>query len=187
MNSPQGLQQIQSGGMGEGWSDYFALTIQNFDKSVEKVVTGDWVVNNPNGIRGLKYDSSFPNRFGKIGTGRYNEVHNIGEIWCATLMEMNREIGTALGSKDRGHQIGWQIVVDALKISPSNPSFLDERDAILKALSDLQAGSLNAADYTKVKKAVWTTFAKFGMGPNADCFGATLNGIVEDTNVPSGL
>uniref|UniRef100_UPI00286DD19A M36 family metallopeptidase n=1 Tax=Chamaesiphon sp. VAR_48_metabat_403 TaxID=2964700 RepID=UPI00286DD19A len=34
MNSPQGLQQIQSGGMGEGWSDYFALTIQNFGKPV---------------------------------------------------------------------------------------------------------------------------------------------------------
>ncbi|MBD2385520.1 M36 family metallopeptidase [Cylindrospermum sp. FACHB-282] len=26
MNSPQGLQQPQSRGMGEGWSDYFALT-----------------------------------------------------------------------------------------------------------------------------------------------------------------
>jgi extracellular elastinolytic metalloproteinase len=188
MSSPQGLQQIQSGSMGEGWSDYFALTIQNFDKSVEKVVTGDWVVANPAGIRGLKYDSSFPDRFGKIGTGRYNQVHNIGEIWCATLMEMNREIGTALGSKERGHQLGWQIVVDALKLSPSNPSFLDERDAILKALSDLQtAGRLDADDYQKVNKAVWTTFAKFGMGLNADCLGASLNGIVEDTNVPSGL
>lgn len=188
MNSPQGLQQPQSRGMGEGWSDYFALTIQNFGKPVEKVVTGDWVVNNPNGIRGLPYDSSFPDRFGKIGTGRYNEEHNIGEIWCATLMEMNRKIGEALGSQGRGHQIGWQIVVDGLKLSPSNPSFLDERDAILKALDDLYtAGRLNDADYTEVRRAVWTAFAKFGMGPNADCFGASLNGIVEDTNLPPGL
>jgi extracellular elastinolytic metalloproteinase len=106
--------------MGEGWSDYFALTIQNFGKSVEKVVTGDWVVNDPNGIRGLKYDSNFPDRFDKIGTGRYNQEHNIGEIWCATLMEINRKIGKALGSQDLGHQISWQIVVDGLKLSPSN-------------------------------------------------------------------
>jgi extracellular elastinolytic metalloproteinase len=191
MNS-QALEQPQSGGMGEGWGDYFALTIQNFGKPVEKVVTGDWVVNNPNGIRGLKYDSNFPDHFGKIGTGRYNlnsrgeaQVHNIGEIWCATLMEMNRKIGDVLGSKDRGHQLAWQIVVDALKLSPSNPSFLDERDAILKALDDLHAsGRLNDDDYSKVRKAIWTTFAKFGMGLNADCFGASLSGIIADFNLP---
>jgi extracellular elastinolytic metalloproteinase len=190
MNSPQGLQQPQSRGMGEGWSDYFALTIQNFGKTFEKVVTGDWIINNPCGIRGLKYDSNFTDHFDKIGTGRYNarSPHNIGEIWCATLMEMNRQIGNVLGSKDRGYQLGWQIVVDALKLSPSNPSFLDERDAILKALDDLHTKArVNDSDYPKLKKAIWTTFAKFGMGPNADCIGASVNGIVADFNLPPGL
>ncbi len=195
MNSPGGLQQPQSRGMGEGWSDYFALTIQNFGKPVEKVVTGDWVVNNSNGIRGLKYDSNFPDHFDKIGTERYSQditgqipVHNIGEIWCATLMEMNRKIGEALGSQDLGHQIGWQIVVDGLKLSTANPSFLDERDAILDALDGLhRAGTLNDDDYKKVRKAVWTTFVKFGMGPNADCISASLNGIVADFTIPAGL
>ncbi|SJM89373.1 M36 family metallopeptidase [Crenothrix polyspora] len=188
MNSPMGLQQPQSRGMGEGWSDYFALTIQNFGKSVEKVVTGDWVLNNSNGIRGLKYDSNFPDHFGKIGAGRYNEEHNIGEIWCATLMEMNRKIGETLESKDLGHKIGWQIVIDGLKLSPSNPSFLDERDAIIKALDGLNiSGILNGGDYIKIKKVVWTTFAKFGMGINADCIGASLNGIVADFNLPTDL
>jgi extracellular elastinolytic metalloproteinase len=188
MNSPQGLQQPQCRGMGEGWSDYFALTIQNFGKPVEKVVTGDWVVNDPKGIRGLKYDRNFSDHFDKIGKGRYNEEHNIGEIWCATLMEMNREVGEALGSKDIGYQLSWQIVIDALKLSPSNPSFLDERDAILKALDDLHtAGRLNDGDHAKVRKAIWETFAKFGMGSNADCAGASLSGIVADFNVPAGL
>jgi len=78
-------------------------------------------------------------------------------------------------------------VVDALKLSPSNPSFLDVRDAILKALDDLRtAGRLNDGDYAKVKKAIWTNFSKFGMGPNADCIGASLNGIVADFSVPPG-
>ncbi|NEU80214.1 M36 family metallopeptidase [Nostoc sp. UIC 10630] len=188
MNSPRGLQQPQSRGMGEGWGDYFALTIQNFGKPVEKVVIGDWVTDNPRGIRHFPYNSNFPDRFGKLGTGIYNEEHNIGEIWCATLMEMNRQIGHALGSQERGHQIGWQMVVDALKLSPSNPSFLDERDAILSALNDLLTkGRLTSDEHAKVRKAVWTVFAKFGMGANADCFGASLNGIVEDTSLPTGL
>lgn len=188
MNTPQGLQQPQSRGMGEGWSDYFALTVQNFGKPVEKVVTGDWVVDNPDGIRGHKYDSNFPDYFDKIGTGRYTQEHNIGEIWCATLMEMNRQIADALESPELGHQIGWQIVVDGLKLSPTNPSFLDERDAILKALDDLYINQrLNEDIYNQVKKTVWQTFAKFGMGPNANCFGASLNGIVADFNTPFKL
>ncbi|NJP11985.1 MAG: hypothetical protein HC866_23020 [Leptolyngbyaceae cyanobacterium RU_5_1] len=196
MNSPMGLQQPQSRGMGEGWSDYFALTIRNFGKTVEKVVTGDWVTGDPRGIRGFPYDSNFPHGFDMLGKDRYVGVapngqpwpHPIGEIWCATLMQMNRNIGAALGSADRGHQIGWQIVVDGMKLSPANPSFLDARDAILKALDDLHtAGRVNDTDYTNVKKAVWTAFAKFGMGSAADCIGASVSGIVADFNMPSGL
>ena len=109
-------------------------------------------------------------------------------MWCATLMEMNRQIGNALASKDLGYQIGWQIVVDALKLSPSNPSFLDERDAILKAIDGLQAsGRLDINNHQKVKKVIWETFAKFGMGLNADCAGASLTGIIADFDLPPGL
>lgn len=103
-------------------------------------------------------------------------------------MEMNRQIGQALGSQERGHQIAWQMVVDALKLSPSNPSFLDERDAILRALNDLLTkGRLTNDEHANVRRAVWTVFAHFGMGTNADCFAASLNGIVEDTSLPPDL
>jgi extracellular elastinolytic metalloproteinase len=47
----RGLQQPQSRGMGEGWSDYFALTIQNHRADEEKTVTGDWVTGQEGGIR----------------------------------------------------------------------------------------------------------------------------------------
>ena len=46
--------------MGEGWSDYYAMTIQNFFRTQEKTVTGDWVVNNPAGIRRAPYDDALP-------------------------------------------------------------------------------------------------------------------------------
>jgi extracellular elastinolytic metalloproteinase len=182
------LRQPQSRGMGEGWSDYFALTIQNYGKPNEKVVTGDWVVNNPQGIRMHPYDSNYPGNFGSLGRREYREEHNIGEIWCATLMQMNRNIGEALGDRNRGHQIGWQIVVDGLKLTSANPSFLDARDAILRALDDLlAAGKLSQSDRAKVRKAAWQAFSKFGMGPNADCFGASLQGIVADFELPNDL
>jgi extracellular elastinolytic metalloproteinase len=186
------LDMPQSGGMGEGWSDYFALTIQNYGKDEERVVTGDWVKNDPKGIRLFKYDESFPDNFGHIGTGRYHlgpdgnpRVHNIGEIWCATLMKMNRELGAALNSPERGHVLGWQIVVDGLKLTAANPSFLDARDAILRAMDDLHTtGRLKDEEHVKALKATWDSFAKFGMGANARSQGAVFQGIVADFSAP---
>ena len=167
------LEAQQSGGMGEGWSDYIACGINNTS------VVGDWVVSNPGGIRGFPYDSNFPDTFGDLGTGRYTEVHNIGEIWCATLLEMNRAIGTNLGV---------QLVVDALKLTPANPSFLDARDAILAALEDMLAnGQLSQSEHESAQTEIWAAFARFGMGPNARSNGASLSGIVADFNPPGPI
>jgi extracellular elastinolytic metalloproteinase len=165
------LDSIQSGGMGEGWSDYMACMLNN------STVVGDWVVNNPAGIRGFPYDSAFPDGFGDLGTGRYREVHNIGEIWCATLLEVSRQI-------DRG--LALQLVVDALKLTPPNPSFLAARDAIFLALDHtLVVGVITAAVHTQTKKTMWSVFAHFGMGPAARSNGAQLSGIVADYNTPA--
>lgn len=191
LHDAHALQQPQSRGMGEGWSDYFALTIQNFSLNPEKTVTGDWVTNDPAGIRLAPYDDQYPGSFGRIGQpGDYDgsDEHAIGEIWCAALMKMNRDLGQALVDKQRGHLLGWQIVVDGFKLTSANPSFLDARDAILHALdSQQQSGSISSADFKKARKAAWEAFARFGMGPKATSVGASLFGIVEDKSVPAGL
>jgi extracellular elastinolytic metalloproteinase len=173
------LQQPQSRGMGEGWGDYIACTILGTD------VVGSWVVNNPRGIRGFPYDSSFPDHFGNLGSGRYTEEHNIGEIWCATLLELNRRMDAALGAPTGKHLV-VQLVVDALKISPANPSFLAMRDAILRALDDKRdAGQVDAARHATARHTLLEVFARFGMGPAARTIGASLSGIVADFTGPS--
>lgn len=182
------LRQPQSGGMGEGWGDYFALTVQNFGRATERVVTGDWVADDPRGIRGFPYDENFPDDFGDLGRGRYTRVHNIGEIWCATLMHVNRRMGVELGSATRGHQVGWQVVVDSLKLMPSNPGFLDARDAMFRALDDLRAGGvLSHAEHAAARRGAWTAFARFGMGPGASSVGATLQPTRADFTLPPDL
>lgn len=164
------LEAPQSGGMGEGWGDYVACTV------LGDTVVGAWVKNSPIGIRKFRYDSNFPDSFEDLGTGRYNEEHNVGEIWAATLLEANRRAGANLVV---------QLVVDALKLSPANPSFLDMRDAILQALDDkLAAGELAAEAHATARRELWAAFARFGMGPNARSNGASLTGIVADFNPP---
>ena len=188
------LQDPQSRGMGEGWSDYFALTIQHClalrknPNAKEKVVTGDWVTRRAQGIRLAPYDENYPGTFGRLGIEPYDEEHNIGEIWCATLMKMNRDFGTVLGNRVKGHQLGWQIVVDGLKLTPANPSMLDARDGILRALQDHRtAEMLSDEEFEQTNRAAWRAFARFGMGPNASSIGASLEGVVEDLNPPPGI
>lgn len=182
------LQQPQSKSMGEGWSDYFALTIQNHSLQQERTVLGDWVLNRAAGIRLHPYDDNYPATYGDVGKPPYVEVHNIGEIWCAALMKMNRDLGRAFGDKKRGHLLGWQIVVDGFKLTPANPSFLAARDGILQALdSQRRIGKLSPDDFRLALRAVWGAFARFGMGPNAQSVGASLVGIVEDRSLPPGL
>jgi extracellular elastinolytic metalloproteinase len=107
---------------------------------------------------------------------RYTEIHNIGEIWCATLMDLNRRIG---------RNLTLQLVVDALKLSRTNPSFLDMRDSIIAALANMRtAGRIPENDYATKLTGVWNVFARFGMGPLAKSNGAYLSGIVADFHAP---
>ena len=123
------LDAPQSQGMGEGWSDFFALTIQNFFRAKagqpERIVVGPWVINNNAGIRSNPYDDSYPFTYGNVttfdrdpDTGLPDE-HQTGEIWCAALLMMVRRIRAALGNDIDGYRLGWQIVVDGLKLNSS--------------------------------------------------------------------
>jgi len=191
------LDAPQSEGMGEGWSDFFALTIQNFFRAQngqnERVVTGDWVVANPAGIRSNPYDDNYPFTYGHVSTfPRFDretgfpdpnglpDEHQTGEIWCAALMMMVRRMRAALGDVD-GYRLGWQMVVDGLKLTPANPTFLDARDAILLALDHmLDQRRIQQAVYNKARQAALAAFGRFGMGPNASSVDAGVDGIVED-------
>ena len=164
------LDAPQSAGMGEGWGDFFACTV------TDSTVIAAWAVRHPGGLRGFPYDSSFPANFGDLGTGRYKEVHANGEIWCATLLEMTKRIG---------RDLGVQLVVDALKLSPANPSFLNMRDAILVALDyKLAARQVDDASHGAARAEIWAAFAKFGMGAHAKSIGASLVGIEPDFSLP---
>ncbi len=178
------LDSPQSREMREGWGNYIACTLNN------KYVVADWAVDNPKGMRQYPYDK-FPDTFANLGNGRYTEEHNTGEIWCAVLLRMNDYVEEALkhlGQKRIGAILGLQLVVDALKLSPTNPSFSNMRDAILRALDDkLSVGHLKGGDHKKAQLAIWKAFSEFGMGAKSKSNGAQLSGIVPDFSSPFDL
>lgn len=167
------LDSPQSVGMGEGWSDWIACTINGTE------VVGAWVVNNPGGIRRHGYDEDYPDNFGDLGRGIYApesaDEHDVGEIWCATLLSLNRKLGVPLSR---------QLVVDALRLSAANPSFLNMRDDILNAADLMDAAGQLDRPVDDVRRDIWSVFARYGMGPGARSQGAQLLGIVADHSEP---
>jgi extracellular elastinolytic metalloproteinase len=180
------LSSLQGGGVGEGWGDYLALSVQNSLRDQDKVVVGDWVTGRPEGIRRAPYDDNYPFKYGDLVSSP--EVHDIGEVWCATLMMMTRRIGAALGDRKEGHRIAWRIVVDGLKLMPSEPTFLQARDDMARALDDLRtANRITPAEHKQVRRAFWEAFAHFGMGINAFSDDPDDLNVIADTTLPSDL
>jgi extracellular elastinolytic metalloproteinase len=205
--TPNTLLEPQSRAMGEGWGDFIACYIN------DKTVVADWVTDNTNGMRNFPYDDDYPFGYevlGKVVNHQGRQInytgkrlddgrpapHTPGEIWCTTLCMINRIVQSFM-QEHRGIEkssIFLQLVIDALKLSPSNPSFLNMRDAILNALDDKynrqSSSSLDPEkeeEYQRIRTIIWTIFAKKGMGINAQSTSAQMTGIVANNETPSDL
>jgi hypothetical protein len=155
------LAQVQSGAMGEGWSDYFAISF--FNDPVYGAYQG-W--NTTSGVRRQSYEG-YTYTYADIGNGTYGyEVHDDGEIWAATLWDLRKSLGKAVTD---------QLVMNGLRSTPCNPSMTDARDAILAADQAANGGANRAA--------IWQVFAKHGMGYSARGIDGSLRaGTVYDAN-----
>jgi Zn-dependent metalloprotease len=145
-NGSTALQGTQSGAMGEGWSDYWAITL-NGDGAV-----GEYVMNNAIGIRRAAYSvpaNTVHDSYADVCVGGC-QVHRDGEVWAATLWDLRTQLGAAITNN---------IVLNGMKFTPNRPSFLNARDGILQADQNLNGGANNCA--------IWTVFARHGMGVSA--------------------
>jgi Zn-dependent metalloprotease len=146
-NGGTGLSGTQSGAMGEGWSDYWATTINNDG------VMGEYVTNNTtSGIRRAAYTvpaAAVHNSYADVCAGGC-EVHNDGEVWASVLWDLRQTVGKTISDR---------IVLNGMKFTPVRPSMLNARDGILQADQNLNGGANNCA--------IWTVFARHGMGVSA--------------------
>jgi hypothetical protein len=201
-----GLSGNQPQGMGEGWSDFFGVTLnaKPTDDPHANYTTGGWAVyqlgsqtftnNYYFGIRRFPYSTSFarnPLTFADIDVNQFsvpanvprspiitsaaNAVHQVGEVWCNTLLEMRAALWDLYGFE--ANELAMRLVVDGMKLSPGNPTFLQARDAIIQADIVTNAG--------RNLPAIWTAFAKRGMGFSATSPASnTTVGVSEAFDVP---
>ncbi|MDQ0476305.1 T9SS-dependent M36 family metallopeptidase [Chryseobacterium sp. MDT2-18] len=181
--------------MGEGWSDFFALMLTNRTGDTKDIPRGiaTFVNSEPitgGGLRPAKYSPNFGiNSFtyantNGMGTDADPLVHSIGFVWATMLWDLHWKYvekygysSDVMANKTNGSTRVLQLVVDGLKLQPCSPTFIDGRNAILKA----ELATTGGAD----KCMIWETFAKRGLGVNASA-GSKLSIMdqVEDYDVP---
>ncbi|MEK7829485.1 MAG: M36 family metallopeptidase [Acidobacteriota bacterium] len=165
--------------MGEGWSDYFGIVLlasetDNLDGSyaVGQYATGNFT----RGIRRFPYSTSttvYPLMYADVATSV--APHGVGEVWCNTLLEVRAQLIRKLGFAE-GQRQSLQLVVDGMKLSAPAPSFLDSRNSIMAADRANNAGANQCA--------MWTAFAKRGLGYSASSVGAVDRNPVQAFDLP---
>src|SRR5206468_2714298 len=111
--------------------------------------------------------------------GVASEAHRMGELWCNTLWQARANLIKRYGF-GAGNHLVLQLVTDALKLSPPNPTFLQERDAILLA-DRVDTGGAN-------QQELWAAFAKRGMGLHAtEAPNWTTDGVRESFDQPDAM
>lgn len=161
--------------MGEGWSDWFGLmlTMKSTDLPTDARGIGTYVMDEPvtgPGIRNAPYSTSFNvNSYTYQATNNGSDIsmpHGIGFVWCTMLWDLNWALIDQYGFDEDvyngtgGNNIAMHLVIEALKLQPCGPGFVDGRDAILAA-DELLYGGAN-------KCLIWTVFAARGLGFSAD-------------------
>lgn len=128
----------QRGALGEGWSDVISF-LKWDDAVVGEYVTGDQT----NGIRSVGYDIStrtFQSYNTNSGSG-----HGNGEIWAAAIYDVRTMF-------PGGVEPLATLVLDGMKATPANPTYIDARNGLLTA---------DGGDNTCL---IWTAFAGRGLG-----------------------
>jgi extracellular elastinolytic metalloproteinase len=177
-----GLSGLQSGSMGESWSDLDALEyLQEYGLAGKQGENpwslGAYATGNPDkGIRDYALNEN-PLNYSDVGfdtTGP--EVHADGEIWNGVNYEVRQELVKRYGAGDlatniacaKGEQAAdrcpggrrWiQLVYDAFLLEQANVSMVDARDAMLAA-DKLRFGGANQTE-------LWRAFAHRGLGAAA--------------------
>jgi Zn-dependent metalloprotease len=112
--------------------------------------------------------------FAPAFTGSATAVHDGGEIWSSMMWEVRAKIVQRLGA-EAGNRRVLQLAMDGMKIAPSNPTMLQERNAIIAAAQ--------ANGYADDVADIWAGFAVRGMGFNAT--NPTGNTVTESYDLPN--
>jgi hypothetical protein len=163
--------------MGEGWSDWFGLTLTTrpSDTPTTPRGIGPYVSFQPadgDGIRPTPYSTDMtvnPSTYASVAdVAQISSPHGIGYVWNTMLWEVYWNLVDRYGYNANvydgwntgGNNLALQLVMDGMKFQVCSPGFVDGRNGILAADRAL-TGGVNQCE-------IWRGFAKRGLGVSAN-------------------
>ena len=157
--------------MGEGWSDWFGLmlTMKEGDQGTDARGIGTYLFGQGAGGAGIRTHRYSTNM--SVNPHTYNSIkteaapHGVGSVWAVMLWDMTWDLIDQYGFDEDiyngtgGNNIALDLVIEALKLQPCSPGFVDGRDAILQADQLLYGGANQCL--------IWDAFARRGLGYSA--------------------
>ncbi len=148
--------------MGEGWSDWFALTSLRTPSDTPSTPrgVGTYVIFQPptaaaSARRPYTTDMTVnPSTYASVAdVVNISQPHGIGYVWNTMLWEMYWNLVDRHGYNDDiyadwttgGNNLALQLVMDGMKLQPCRPGFVDGRNAILTADTALTGGKPTSA------------------------------------------
>lgn len=199
-----GLSGAQPSGMGEGWSDFFGLCLTSNDGmdpdgiypagSYASYMLSGFTQNYYFGIRRFPYCTDplkNPETYRTIATAVFTpgvprsslipnstaDPHNTGELWCMALWEARAALHHRYGFA--ANDMIMRLALDGMKLSPSNPTMVQARAAIISGELAFSGGT-NA-------NTLWWAFAKRGLGLSASSASTSVSAATEAFDVPNGI
>ena len=181
---------------GEGWSDFLGmwLTAKPDDVIDAPRGIGSYLIFQENipgaGIRPAPYTRDMainPLTYETVRNagqpGGVSIPHGVGTVFNTMLWDLYSNLVEKHGFDEEriggsgGNNIALQLVIDALKLQPCGPTFLDNRDATLLA-DEINNDGANRCE-------IWDAFARRGAGVNASDGGNSQSlDVVADFSVP---
>ncbi|HEX8562781.1 MAG TPA: T9SS-dependent M36 family metallopeptidase [Flavobacterium sp.] len=155
---------------GEGWADWFALMMQLKAGDVGTTPKGmaafaSYQPIDGGGIRNFPYSTDMSVNPLTFADSNDEESHNRGEFMAAVLWDMTWAYVAKYGfdanvlTGTGGNNKAMRIVIDALKLQPCSPTFVEFRDALFAADQATTGGD----DYCMIAEV----FRRRGMGLTA--------------------
>ncbi|HLL71933.1 MAG TPA: M36 family metallopeptidase [Pyrinomonadaceae bacterium] len=202
-----GLNTDAAAGMGEGWSDFYGLSINSvigkmdtdgkqlypmgaydtrdyyrgirrFPYAVKSAVAANGRSHNPLTLADIDpAQINVSDAAFPVNPGSATQVHNQGEVWCTALWEVRAKLIEKYGLLGGNNRM-LQMVTDGMKLDPASPTQLQGRDSILAANCAAAAG----ADELEI----WEGFRIRGAGFRASIAGTSVTESFDPVNLRLG-
>jgi len=182
------FKDLESNCVNEGLSDFFSLllTIKEGENRGKEVIWAEWLSNGTS--RKYKYSINQnvnPLTYSSLSHSKGTEIeaHFGGQIWASIMYDIIWEVIDEYGFSNNillnsnginkaytlsvnsanlpGNIRLAKIVVDALKLMPCNPTFLEARDSIFLAQRQF-------SNFKRMRCSLWRGFSARGLGINAE-------------------